>query len=237
MGVIRNKQNKQATIYITATAMETVKAVHGLDEGERDLLNSKPETQLSNKEGYYLASESMRLSVLPVDAEAVRHLSPCSMDTYAQHVSYPPELRGVIFSGAPNLPEDYAAIIGYWSPLRVTPQHDGAQHCQNLLNEYEVDASTDVLISNGIVVCISGVTELIAGADPSQFLQVDIPVDADMLGIDRDKFDSEEPYGVSVGLPCEHIYLKVADILASPNPDFIVIAVLHTEYWSVDYCE
>ena len=55
----------QATIYITAQAMENVATLSGLNEGDRDLLSWRPETDIRCRAGYYLAAEVMRLAVLP----------------------------------------------------------------------------------------------------------------------------------------------------------------------------
>ena len=235
----RSEESKQATIYVTEKALATVGELVGLDECDRDYLNAKPEPRLNQQEGYYLSTESMRLAVLPVDAEVVRLLSPRGMETYCRHVSFPPELRGVVFSGAPRLPANYASILGYWSPLQITTQHDGAQNCQNLLSEYAVPEIAgypqDALLSNAVVACIQNVRTVIAGMTPQNFIEIHIPVDAEMLGMDREKFDSCVAYDINASLSCDRIYLKVQDVLESPNPDFIAIAVLHTENHDADY--
>ncbi len=224
----------QATIYITATAMATVTALDGLDEGARDLFAWRPETDLRGHEGYYLNASEMKLAVLPEGASVALVLSPADAARYARHVSYPAELRGVVFSGAPGLPKDYERTLAYWSPLSMTADHDGAQHVQNLLQEYEV-SETDVLLSNGVVMCIERVLELIEGLHHDQFIEIQVPVMADMLGMDRGLFDSDTAYGVSSVLPLavavERIFLRIQDILDSPNPDFIAVAVLHSENW------
>ena len=63
----------QATIYVTPQAMATVQALEGLDYYARADLMDKPETDLSQREGYYLSANSMRLAVLPTGADvAVR---------------------------------------------------------------------------------------------------------------------------------------------------------------------
>lgn len=232
-------QAKQATIYVSSFALATATEVQGLDECDRDMLATNPETDLRKREGYYLSIEAMRLEVLPVHAEVAVCLSPAAIDTYCQHVSFPPELRGLVFIGAPNLPENYSTILRYWSPLQMTENHVGAQHCQNLLNEYpvpEIDGRPqDALLSNGVAVCIRGVLNLITGMRPDQYIEIRIPVDAAMLGMDREKFDSAKPYGVSSDLPCESIFLKVQDILQSPDSNLIAIAVLHTENHDSDF--
>ncbi len=220
----------QSTIYITANAMATVAALEGLDEGDRDLLAWRPESDLRGQEGYYLNASQMTLLVLPEGSDVALVLSPADEAKYARHASFPVGLRGCVFSGAPRLPKDYARTLAYWSPLLVTADHDGAQHVQNLLNEYEV-SETDVLLSNGVVVCLKNVLTMIEGLQPWQFLELDVPVMADMLGMDRGLFDSDTPYSVSPELPIERIFLRVRDILDSPNPDFIAITVLHSENW------
>ncbi len=220
----------QSIIYVTAKAMATVKALDGLDEGARDLLAFNPETDIRGNEGYYLNAESMRLAVLPDGADVALVLSPVDAANYARHVSFQPELRGVIFSGATGLPKDYARTLAYWSPLLVSDDHDGAEHVQSLLNEYEV-SETDVLLSNGVVMCVDRVLELIEGLHHDQFLEIQVPVMADMLGMDRGLFDSDTAYSMSPELPFERIFLRVRDILDSPNPDFIAVTVLHSENW------
>jgi hypothetical protein len=84
-------------------------------------------------------------------------------------------------------------------------------------------------LSNAVVVCMQNVLALIAGMDPRQYIEIHIPVDTDMLGMHREKFDSGAAYVISTSPTCERIYLKVQDVLDSPNPDFIAFAVLHTE--------
>ncbi len=222
-------------IWITAAQALTVAALDGLDEGARDLLSWRPETDIRGHEGYYLAAEAMRLAVLPEGASVALVLSPVDTAKYARHVSYPPELRGVIFSGAPRLPKDYARTLAYWSPLLVTADHEGAQHVQNLLNEYAVSEG-DVLLSNGVVMCIENVLELIEGLQPESFVEVRVPVDASMLGFDdRQRWDSCEEYGRDPHLPCERVYIKVQDLLASPTPNFVAISAIHSENFDAQF--
>ncbi len=225
-------------IWITAAQALTVATLSGLDEGARDLLAWRPETDLRGHPGYYLAAEAMRLAVLPEGADVAFVLSPADAAKYDRHVTYPPELRGVVFSGAKGLPKDYERTLAYWSPLLMTADHDGAQHCQNLLNEYpvpEIDGRPqDALLSNGVALCVARVLELIEGLHHDRFLEIQVPVMGDdMLGQDRicGLFDSDAPYLVSPELPFERIFLRVRDILDSPNPDFIAVTVLHSENW------
>jgi hypothetical protein len=119
------------------------------------------------------------MAVLPAGADVAIRLTPADA-----HITFPPELRGVVFSGAPHLPENYAAILAYWSPLEVTAMHEGAQYCQNLRNEYMVTFSPDpapgqpqdALLSDGLVLCMHGVLELVRGLTPEQFIEIQIPV-------------------------------------------------------------
>ncbi len=224
----------QSIIYITDNAMATVTALDGLDEGARDLLAWRPETDLRAAPGYYLAAEAMKLAVLPEGASVALVLSPVDTAKYARHVSYPPELRGVVFSGAPRLPKDYARTLAYWSPLLVTADHDGAEHVQCLLNEYEVSEG-DFLLSNGVVLILVNVLELLEGLQPESFVEVRVPVDASMLGLDRARWDSGEAYGQDIHLPYERLYLKVQTLLASPTPDFAAIACIHSEQWDSSF--
>ena len=197
---------EQATIYITAASMATVGALEGLDHYERAILAMKPETALHRREGYHLNASAMLLAVLPPGADVAVRLTPAGAATYRRHVRFPPELRGVVFGGAPKLPPNYAAILGYWSPLRVTDLHDGAQYCQNVLNEYMVSFGQaasptpgrprDVLLSDALVVCITGARSMVAGLAPEQFIELEIPVNVEMLGEDLDGFHSRKAYRV-----------------------------------------
>ena len=233
----------QATIYITPTAMATVRALEGLDHYERAVRSMKPETALNHRAGYHLNAFAMLLAVLPERADVAVRLTPADAPTYRRHVRFPPELRGVVFGGAPKLPDNYAAILGYWSPLTVGDMHEGAQYCQNIMNEYMVsfgeEASAvpppDVLLSDGLVVCITGARSMVAGLRPTQFIELEIPVNVEMLGEDLEGFHTKKAYRARPGQPTESIYLRVSDIWASPNPDYIAIAAVHTELWDYGY--
>lgn len=235
--------NAQATIYITASAMATVHALDGLDHYERAVRAMKPETALNNRAGYHLNASAMLLAVLPEGADVAVRLTPAGASTYRRHVRFPPELRGVVFSGAPRLPENYAEILGFWSPLQVGDVHEGAQYCQNIINEYMVSfgqqasAATppDVLLSDALVVCITGARGMVAGLRPEQFVELEIPVNVEMLGEDLEGFHTKKAYRAKPGQPTERIYLRVSDVRASPNPDYIAIAAVHTELWDYGY--
>lgn len=242
----------RATIYVTPQAMATVEALEGLDHYQRAAMAESPETDLSHKEGYYLNVNSLCLKALPEGAEVAFRLTPQDADFYRRHVTFPPELRGVVFSGAPNLPDNYAEIITYWSALDVTDLHQGAQYAQNTQNEYFVNfnvidgaglpipeadfASQDVLLTNGLVLCIRAMARLVAGFRPDQFVEVGIPVNPTMLGAEPEGFDSGDEYDIDPNQQCERIFLKVQDILDSPDPDAVFIAAIHTELWDYGFC-
>ncbi len=230
----------QATIYITANAMATVAALNGLDEGDRDLLASNPKTDIRQREGYYLNASEMKLAVLPEGSDVALSLSPADEARYARHVSYPPELRGVVFSGAPGLPQDYERTLAQWSPFGMSlADQSGAQHVQSRFFEYavpEIDGRPqDALLSNGIVLCIKDLP--IHGLEPESFIEVQVPVIPDFLGMDRWLFDSNLPYAatpehplaVGVAIATERIFLRVGDIRESPRPAIVFIAILKTE--------
>lgn len=227
------------TIYISATAMATIKSLAGLTECDRDILNLNKTHPANRREGYYINAESLRLAMMPAAAVIAMHICPVTAATYGTPISFPTELRGVIFAGAPNLPDNYAAILTYWSPLAMTSDYNGAQHCQNQLNQYVVPelngVTRDALLSNGIVMCIDGLGLHVNQLDTNQYIEVRVPVDFDMLGMDRERFDSDMDYQVDSYQPFERVYLKVGDIQASPNPNFIALTVLHTENFDADF--
>ena len=66
---------------------------------------------------------------------------------------------------------------------------------------------------------------------PEQFIEIQIPVSARMLWSELDGFDSAEVEGPRY----ERIFLRVREILASPDPDFIAIAAIHTDLWDYGY--
>ncbi len=246
----------QATIYITANAMATVTALDGLDEGARDLLAWRPETDIRGHEGYYLNAESMRLAVLHEGADVALvlslSLSPADAAKYDRHVSFPPELRGVVFSGAAGLPKDYERTLAQWSPFGMSlADQTGAQHVQSRYFEYpvpEIDGRPqDALLSNGVIICLKDLP--IDGLDPASFIEIQVPILADFLGMDRWLFDSNLPYAATpehpsatasasasaTAIAVERIYLRVGDIRESLHPDAIFIAVLKTENFDSNF--
>lgn len=242
----------QATLYISADAMVTVNAIKDLDYYSRVCSSDEPETDLTTIQGYFLNTNALQLAELPANAEVVLHLTPENAETYHRHVSMPANLRGVIFSGAPNLPIDYAKIIAYWSPLVPTIHHRGAVYYQNVMNSYCVqlvdpddagDAAVvndakqadDVLISDGLVVTVRGLVALVADLKPELFISLSVPINPSMLGIELEGYRSKEDYRTDPAPLMETLYLRIADILASPEPDYIAISAIRTELSDYGY--
>lgn len=240
----------QANIYISAQAMATINAIQHLDYYERVSLSDDPATDLTHHPGYYINTNALRLIELPVGATVILSLSPADADRYERHVSIPTNLRGVIFSGAPNLPANYAQIISYWSPLSLMPYHRNALYYQNVQSEYCVTLSytdgmgdvdddlpetVDTLISDSVVVVISGLAASLASLNSDHFVALTIPINSDMLGIELDDYRSPQDYVTSNSLQSETVFLRIADILASPNPDLIAIAAIRSDLGDYGY--
>jgi hypothetical protein len=241
----------QATIYASAEAMATVNTLKDLDYYDRICLSDTPETDLTTTPGYFLNTNALNLAELPADAEVAIHLTPANAATYHCHVSIPANLRGVIFSGACALPFGYAKIIAYWSPLAETTHHRGALHYQNVLNSYcvqlvdtddtgdatvvnNVDHAADFLISDGLVVTIIGLSAMVTNLSPDQYVALTIPINP-MLGIELEGYRSTEEYGTTPSRQMETLYLRIADILASPDADYIAISAIRTEVSDYGY--
>lgn len=238
----------QATIYVTADAFETAEAIKDLDYHSLLLLTDDEATDPSRKPGYYLKNANkLKLAPLPENAKIGICLFPENPTTYKRHVSIPTNLRGCIFEKAPHLPDKYADIVTYWSGEPVNANTSGAVYFQNSLNEYMVDltaigdaddydqavlssAPVDRLLSEGIVVCITGVESLISDLSLHHFIEVRIPVSQAMLGVEPDDFRSDKAYEVNAEQQCERIFIRVADIICSPDRDRVMVDALRTEW-------
>lgn len=236
----------QATIYVTREAMATAIAIKDLDYYARVSLADDASTDLSNQPGYYLKNaDKIKLAELPTAAHVALHLRAGDQLRTTFEISMPTSLRGCIFEHAPNLPDRYADIIAYWSGPPLNAGDHRAVYFQNPQNEYlvelrgEIDdegcTSADRLLSEGIVASIKGVAAMIASLSPEDFIEVEIPIDASMVGIENDGFRSSAPYSASETGRCEHIYLKVSDVLRSPDPDHIMIDLLRYELLDYGY--
>ncbi|MDN4059823.1 hypothetical protein QPK31_16480 [Massilia sp. YIM B02769] len=242
----------QATLFISAEAMTTVNAIKDLDYYSRVSLSDEPETDLTTAPGYFINTNALHIAELPAGAEVAIHLTPVDQATYRQHVSMPANLRGVIFSGAPNLPPDYAEVISYWSPLVPTMHHRSAVYFQNEMNSYcvhlvdpddagetcvvgDADHAGDFLISDGLVVTITGLAAMVADLKPDLFVSLSIPINLSMLGIELEGYRSTDGYATDPAPQIETLYLRIADILASPDPKHIAISAIRTELSDYGY--
>ena len=103
----------QATVFISTAAMATVNAIINLDYYDRvSLGDDDPAADLTTSPGYYLNTNALQLTELPADANIAMSITPADPAAFHHHVSIPANLRGPIFSGAPNLIRDYAKIVG-----------------------------------------------------------------------------------------------------------------------------
>lgn len=237
----------QATIYITPEAMATVNAIKDLDYHDRLALSDDDETDLTAKEGYHLIAKKLKLAPLPADAHIAANLAP-AVQQEPGGVSMPAHLRGCIFERAPHLPDAYAGIVTYWSGLPTSADTAGAAHYQCPQNEYMVkllaetdgpdldDATcTDSLLSEGVVASIAGLGTLAANLQANDFIEIRLPVDPAMLGVEPDEFRSSREYAVVPEQRYERIFLKVEDIRNSPAPDTVFIDVLRHELLDYGY--
>lgn len=223
----------QATIYVTPAALQTAQEMDDLSHYQRVSLADEQATDPTMREGYYLKSPSKtKLAALPADAVIKIILFPEEPDIFNKHVQAPDNLRGCLFENAPNLPAKYAASILYWSGQAFNPNNSGAVYYQCPSNEYMVNIVPDDwmaqgvepfipdrLLSEGVVIAIGGLVDLITGLQPNDYIEVQIPLDEAMLGIEADFSHSSRTYRLDAGLRRERIFLKVEDVLSSPDPD------------------
>ncbi|OWY34645.1 hypothetical protein [Herbaspirillum aquaticum] len=237
----------QATIYVSEEAMATAIAIKDLSHYDRITLSDDPNTDLSQSPGYFLKNANkLKLATLPTNHRVIASLAPGRADNIAD-VSMPVHLRGCIFERAPNLPPQYAQIMTYWSGEAVNLDDSRAVHFQSPLNEYMVElrpaqgrvedaysemAACDRLLSEGIVVAITGLMQLCNSALPTDFIEIVLPVDLDIAGIEPDAFRSSRSYNVD-DEQLEKVYLRIVDIMRSPNPDAIYIDLIRNEL--IDY--
>lgn len=241
----------QAKIYISAEAMATVNAIKDLDYYDRVSL-SDDGPDLTMAPGYFLNTNALDLAELPIDAKVAMHLTPAGAATYLGHIAMPVNLRGVIFSGAPNLPCGYAEMISHWSPLVPTIHHRSAAYFQNEMNSYcvqlvdpdetgevavagDTDHASDFLVSDGLVVTVTGLAAIASILDPKHFIALSIPINPNMLGIELEGYQSTEEYSTDPAPQMETLYLRIADILQSPDADHIAISAIRTELSDYGY--
>lgn len=240
----------QATIYVTREAWTTSQAIKDLDYYDRCELSDSEATDLTGKEGYYLKNANlMRIALLPDDAHIVLRLRPEGGARYSTHVSLPASLRGCIFEKA-KLPDRYAEIIRFWSGETLNSNVGNAAFYQNSERRYDLDLSAlhanpdlfsqrrsspevDALLSEGIVVCVTGLSDLLGDAPNDAFVEIAIPVDDAMLGLDNGEFMTQKGYDLRPKERMERIFLLVSDIRNSPDPSHIYVDALR--YEELDY--
>lgn len=234
-----------ATIYVTPASLATMTLITPLDYYDRCTLSDDPATDPTRREGYYLKDLScLSVSVLPDGAQIALRLN-----AGAAEVSFPTELRGCIFERAPHLPANYQSIIAYWSGSLINSNADCAAYYQCPAQRYNVSLAAleaspeliskrnstpliDALLSEGVVVSIAGLGALLFDAAEDDFVSLVLPLDDDLLGLDNGGFLAEKPYKVT-SERAERIFLRVADIRRSPNPQHIYIDILR--YEELDY--
>lgn len=232
----------QATIYVTEAAYETAQTIKDLDYYHRTILcDDIPDFE--KREGYHFKNaDKLNLLPLPAQANVARSIAHGSSSAgESPQVTMPANLRGCIFEQAPVLPDRYAEIVTYWSGETVNASTSGAVYFQCPLNEYMVNLGPDPvegpvvndrLLSEGVVVAVSGLAATLSALSPEDFIEIVFPVDLDMLGIEPDGFRSSYKYGGSTD-HLERVYLKVKDILNSPDQDRVFIDLLCNEL--IDY--
>lgn len=228
----------QATIFLKPEAFSTSQIVKDLDHNERaDLCDEEPD--FAARPGYHLKNAN-KLLVAQLPEGAVVKFVGC-VGSVESAVKFPLNLRGCIFEGAPNLPPGYSEIVQYWSGEAINATSSGAVYYQNPLNEYMVDLGpdavygpvvTDRLLSEGIVVAITGLRTFVAELALEDFVEIHVPLDEEMLGIEPDAFRSSSGYDIHQK-KFEQIFLKVSDIVSSPDQDHIYIDLLVNEM--IDY--
>lgn len=240
-----------ATIYVTSEAWATAQAIKDFDYYDRCTLSDTPATDPTGKAGYYLKNATaMNIAPLPPTARIALKILRSDTAAHSRLISIPVHLRGCIFAKAPNIPERYAEIIKYWTGDTFNSNAGNAAYYQNQANAYHVDLSAldadpdlfsqwrstdkiDALVSEGIVVVINGLGELIAGAEDDDFVEIEVPIDVGLLGLDNGEFMTEKAYELHRGERSEWIYLRVSDIRNSPDPAHIYLDALR--YEEMDY--
>jgi hypothetical protein len=238
-----------ATIYVTKEAWDTSQALKDLDYYDRCVLSDESATDPTGKEGYYLKNAGkLCLATLP-DADIVLRLLPSEVASYSAIISAPPTLRGCIFEKSQCLPDRYAEIIRYWTGETLNSNVANAAYYQQPAHAYQVDLSAlyanpdlynqrqstpeiDALISEGVVFCITGVGKLVANAADDAFVEIAIPIDERMVGLDNGQFMTGQDYDMNAGR-AQRIFLRVSDIRNSPDPDRLYLDILR--YEELDY--
>lgn len=245
----------QATIYVSQEAFATASALKDLSYTDRMALEDDPALDLSMRAGFYLKNANkLQLAVLPRDAVIACRVTPEVPVLYRKHLSTPTNLRGVIYEKAPHIHPKYRDIVAFWSGDPINAGSTSPVYHQNILNEYMVDLTAlddaeldgsdgdaaaaeriDKLVSEGVVIQLSDVESLITDLSLHYFIEIAVPVNHVMLGIESEDFQSEKSYMTEADQQFEHIYLKVADILRSPDHNCIFIDLIQHSMVSYGY--
>ena len=244
------------TIFTTQETIDNLEKIKGLDYYERVADEGHP---CYGQPGWAIHPK-LTLAALPEGSAVGLEINTKVIDFYRDHVSFPVHLRGCVFSKAPNLPEKYEEIIAYWSHDVSAPEETNAVYAQNPMNEYMVDMhkldsddepddeeeaencrkQMDSLLTEGIVVHIKELGELIKihNLQPDHYIGIGIPVDMEVFGDmegDFNLFDEGHQYNLDMTQSNEKIFLKVSDVLASPDPENVYIEVLRYEMMDYGY--
>ncbi len=170
-----------AIIYVTNEAFATLQRIKDLDYYDRSVLTEE-EPALAEAPGFYFKNaKKMNFAPLPSEANIAAEIT--SDSNLEVRLSFPTELRGCIFEKAPYLPEGYAEIVTYWSGETFNPNTSGAVYFQAKLNEYCVDLGSDAssdpvindqLLSEGVVVSITGLSSILQGLPRESFIQIEV---------------------------------------------------------------
>jgi len=235
------------TIFVTHEAWKTSQAIKDYDYYDRCTLADDPTTDPTGKEGYYLKNANvMKTEPIPATARIALTILRSDSALHSRHISVPTNLRGCIFTKALNTPEGYAEIIKYWTGSTVNSNVGNSAYYQNQTQAYQIDLSAleadpdlfsqwrssdkvDALVSEGVVVAITSLDDLIADAEGGDFVEIEVPIDDGLLGLDNGEFMTQKAYNLHRGERSERIYLQVSDIRNSPDPARIYLDLLRYE--------
>jgi hypothetical protein len=99
----------------------------------------------------------------------------------------------------------------------------------------DTDHASDFLVSDGLVVTVTWLAAIVASLDPKHFIALSIPINPNMLGIELEGYRSKEEYSTDPAPQMETLYLRIADILQSPDADHIAISAIRTELSDYGY--
>jgi hypothetical protein len=91
----------------------------------------------------------------------------------------------------------------------------------------------DALLSEGVVIAVTGLGTRTANSSVDAFVEIEIPIDENMVGLDNGDFLTTTSYADRDAKRVERIFLRVADIRNSPDPDNIFVDALR--YEEMDY--